>query len=216
MTGRHSRPRGAPVGTVWSTTLVSMAVSTLLATVVTLNRPVPVAGLAINGSVTGSIVGPDDGRLATAAVPAARPLRLRIAKIGVSTDLMQLGVDQAGARQPPDSPKLAGWFADGPVPGDAGPAIVTGHVDADGGPGVFFQLRALQLGDRIMVERSDGRTVAFSVTAVRVFSREEFPATEVYSPTPVSQLRLVTCGGPTDQVGGRPLDNIFVQAVAVP
>jgi hypothetical protein len=216
MTGRHSRPHSVPIGTVWSTTLVLMAVTTLLATVITLSRPILVPGRAFNGSVTGSIVTPDTDRLANAAETAARPVRLWIAKIGVSTELMQLGRDEAGALKSPDSPNIAGWFANGPVPGDAGPAIIAGHVDSPAGPGVFFQLRTLQLGDRISVERSDGRTVVFSVTSVRVFSREQLPVTEVYGPTAVSQLRLVTCGGPANQIGGRPLDNILVQAVAMP
>jgi hypothetical protein len=81
---------------------------------------------------------------------------------------------------------------------------------------VFFQLRTLQLGDRITVERSDGRTVVFSVTSVRMFAQEQFPVQDVFGPAAVPQLRLVTCGGPADQIGGRPLDNIFVQAVAMP
>jgi Sortase domain len=216
MTGRHSRPRSLPIGAVWSTTLALTAVTTLLSTVITLSRPVVVAGQAINGSVGGSIVTPDTDRLANAAEPAARPVRLWIAKIGVSSELTQLGRDETGALKSPGSPNVAGWFANGPVPGDAGPAIVAGHVDSPAGPGVFYQLRTLQLGDRISVERSDGRTVVFSVTSVRVFPQEQLPVTEVYGPTAISQLRLVTCGGPANQIGGRPLDNILVQAVAVP
>jgi len=222
MTGRHSRPRqhsgprGIAIGTVWSTTLALTAATTLLSTVITLNRPVLVTGRVVDGSVSGSIVSSDSSRLDNAAEQTLRPTRLWIAKIGVSTELVQLGVNKAGALKPPDSPNVAGWFAKGPVPGDPGPAIVAGHVDSPAGPGVFFQLRTLQLGDRISVERTDGRTVVFSVTSVRMFGREQLPATEIYGPAPVAQLRLVTCGGPANQIGGRPRDNILVQAVAVP
>ena len=216
MTGRHSRPRSIPIGTVWSTTLALTAATTLLSTVITLSRPILVAGRVIDGSVTGSIVTADTGRLDNAAEPAPRPVQLWIAKIGVSTQLVRLGADETGAPKSPDSPNAAGWFANGPVPGDAGAAILAGHVDSATGPGVFFQLRALQLGDRISVERSDGRTVVFSVTSVRMFSQDQFPAADVYGPAPAPQLRLVTCGGPANQIGGRPRDNILVQAVAVP
>jgi sortase family protein len=201
---------------MWSTTLALMAVTTLLSTVITLSRPVLIAGRLIDGSVTGSIVNPDSSRLDNAAERPARPVRLWIAKIGVSTELVQLGANEAGTPKPPDSPNVAGWLAGSSMPGDAGAAIVAGHVDSSAGPGVFFQLRTLQLGDRISVERSDGRTVVFSVTAVRVFGQEQFPAQEVYGPVAVPQLRLVTCGGPANLIGGRPLDNILVQAVAMP
>jgi hypothetical protein len=216
MTGRHSRARAIPIGTVWSTTLALTAVSTLLATVITLSRPVLVAGVAVNGSVTGSIVSPDSSRLDNAAEQAPRPVRLWIAKIAVSTELVQLRADESGALMSPDSPNVAGWNAKGPVPGDPGTAIIAGRVDSAAVPGVFFQLRALQLGDRISIERSDGRTVVFSVTSVRMFAQEQLPATEVYGQTPGPQLWLVACGEPSNKVGGQHLDNILVEAIAVP
>ena len=146
---------------------------------------------------------------------ALSAVRLHIENLGVSTGLVALGLDQSGALQPPDSPAVAGWFSDGPVPGDIGPAVVAGHVDSTAGPGVFFLLKTLQLGDRIEVERSDGRTVVFAVTSVRMFGKDQFPTDEVYGPTPVPELRLITCGGPFDRVGGRYLDNVIVHAVAV-
>ena len=217
MTGRHRGPRSAPIAAVWSTTLALTAVTTLSATVVTLSRPVAVSGrAAIGAAVAGSVPAPETSRLATAAEPAAaKPVSLRIEKLGLTTALVPLGLDPAGALKPPDTPDVAGWFAGGPVPGDTGPAVIAGHVDSFRGPGVFFQLKTLQLGDRVLVERSDGRTVVFAVTSVRMFPKEQFPTEEVYGPTPVSELRLVTCGGPFDRVGGRYLDNVIVHAVAV-
>ena len=35
----------------------------------------------------------------------------------------------------------------GPSPGQIGSAVILGHVDTYQGPGIFFQLRALQAGD---------------------------------------------------------------------
>lgn len=217
MTGRHRGPRRAPISTVWATTLALLTVATLSATILTLSRPVAVSGRASAGAAAGSISAPDTGRLGTAAEPsAAVPVRLRIDKLGVTTELARLTLDQAGALKPPDSPDVAGWFADGPVPGDVGPAVLAGHVDSVRGPGVFFQLKSLQLGDRLQVERSDGRTVTFAVTSVRMFPKDQFPIDDVYGPTSVPELRLVTCGGPFDRVGGRHLDNVVVRAVAAP
>ena len=217
MTGRHRGPRAVPIATVWTSTLALMAVATLSATLVTLSRPVSVSGRATSGSVAGTIAVPDAGRLATAAErPATLPVRLRVAKLGLDTALVRLDEDRSGGIQPPPSPDVAGWFGDGPVPGDAGPAVLTGHVDSHAGPGVFFQLKTLQLGDRLEVDRSDGRVVVFAVISVRMFGRDAFPAEEIYGPTAGTELRLVTCGGPFDRVGGRDTDNIVVRAVAAP
>ena len=221
MSGRHRRPPRGPyrpsISAMWTMTLVLTALATLSASVVTLSRPVVVSGRAATGSIAGSVDAQDAGQRHTAAQPAVAvsAVRLHIEKLGVSTGLVALGLDQSGALQPPDSPAVAGWFSDGPVPGDIGPAVVAGHVDSTAGPGVFFLLKTLQLGDRIEVERSDGRTVVFAVTSVRMFGKDQFPTDEVYGPTPVPELRLITCGGPFDRVGGRYLDNVIVHAVAV-
>ena len=151
-----------------------------------------------------------------AADPAvAFPTVLRIPAIGVSTPLVRLGLDASGALQAPESPDVAGWFAGGPVPGDLGPAVLAGHVDSKVGPAVFFRLRQLKAGEEILVERSDGSTVAFSVATVQVFPKDQFPTEQVYRPTPLAELRLVTCGGPFDRAGGRYLDNVVVEAVSV-
>jgi len=42
----------------------------------------------------------------------------------------------------------AGWYTGAPTPGELGPAIITGHVDWGGHPGVFFNLRNLNPAPR--------------------------------------------------------------------
>ena len=46
--------------------------------------------------------------------------------------------------------RLAGWYRPGPAPGDAGPAVLTGHVDSAAGPAVFFRLRDVAVGDAVL------------------------------------------------------------------
>jgi hypothetical protein len=152
------------------------------------------------------------------AVEGVHPRRLRIPSIRVSTELIPLGLipvgmDSAAALEVPTDPDVAGWFTGGPVPGDVGPALLAGHVDSKTGPAVFFRLKTLQPGAEIHVERSDGRTVTFLVHSVRIYPKDRFPTAAVYAPTPVPELRLVTCGGPFDRLGGRYLDNVIVDAV---
>jgi hypothetical protein len=130
-------------------------------------------------------------------LPAALPLRVRIPSIGVDAPLVPLSLDRAGHLVPPPEshPHLAGWYAGGTVPGSAGPAIIAGHVDNGRGPAVFYGLGALSRGDTVDVVRADRRTAVFLVDRVQVFPKDRFPDAEVYGPTSVPALRLITCGG---------------------
>ena len=70
----------------------------------------------------------------------AEPARLRIPAVQVDTALQRLGRRPDGTVAVPDSPNVAGWYAQGPRPGQPGPAVLLGHVDSVRGPGVFFRV----------------------------------------------------------------------------
>jgi Sortase domain len=141
----------------------------------------------------------------------ALPVRLRIPAIGVDTGLQKLGLARDGSIEVPSDPMSAGWWAQGPRPGQAGPAVILGHVTYDR-HAVFFRLGDLQPGDDVLVDRSDGSTVRFEVTRQGTFEKTVFPSDLVYYPTLESELRLVTCGGPIDPTTGRYRDNVVVFA----
>jgi sortase (surface protein transpeptidase) len=142
------------------------------------------------------------------------PTRVRIPAIGVDTALVDLGVDGAGVLVPPERADVAGWFTAGPAPGEPGPALVAGHVDSRAGPGAFHRLRDLAPGDEIVVARSDGSAVTFTVTSRAQTPKAAFPTQLVYAPTPGPELRLVTCGGTFDRAVRSYRDNIVVEAVS--
>ena len=147
-------------------------------------------------------------------VVPVRPVAITIPTLGVAGPLENLTADPVtGELAAPDDPSRAGWYAAGVVPGDAGPAVVGGHVDSRSGPGVFFGLRELRPGDRIEIIRSDGRAVRFAVTAVAAYPKTEFPTAAVYGPAPGPELRLVTCGGQFDRSERSYRDNVVVDAV---
>ena len=158
----------------------------------------------------GRPVGDPFGRASLAA--SGLPTRVRVKAIGLDSPLETLHVAK-GALQPPKRFDRAGWYAEGTVPGDVGPAVIAGHVDTKAGPAIFYRLRELAPGDKIDVLRG-GKTVTFTVIRTAWYPKKAFPTEEVYGPTPDRQLRLITCGGVFDHRLRSYHDNLVVYAVA--
>src|SRR5512135_3668854 len=59
----------------------------------------------------------------------ARPVRLWIPAIAVSSRLVTLGRLPDGTVEVPRDWGTAGWYKGGPRPGQPGPAVILGHVD---------------------------------------------------------------------------------------
>jgi sortase (surface protein transpeptidase) len=165
--------------------------------------------LAIGVLVLGAyVVKPGDDE-----TTAPRPVTVRIPAIAVDNVVTQTAVDKTGVLVPPDRADVLGWFAAGVAPGDAGPAVIAGHVDSKTGPGVFFHLADLKPGDEVFVDRADGSAVKFLVDRTYSVDKAAFPTDLVYGPTPASELRLVTCGGTFDHAASSYRDNVIVEAV---
>jgi sortase (surface protein transpeptidase) len=143
----------------------------------------------------------------------ALPARLRIPAIGVDTPLIRLGLDAHGAVEPPSPWQKAGWYTGSVRPGQAGPAVILGHVDSTSGPAVFYRLATLRSGDVVEVTRTDGTRATFRVSGRQQVAKSRFPTDLVYGPTLEPSLRLVTCGGTVDRRSGHYRDNIIVSAV---
>jgi hypothetical protein len=143
----------------------------------------------------------------------AAPVRLRIPAERIDTDLLRLGLERDGSISAPASWQRAGWYEDGPRPGQPGPAVLVGHVDAPSGPAVFTRLSRLRTGEAVYVDRADGSTARFVVTGQARIPKDRFPAARVYAPTLQVSLILMTCGGSFDAASGHYRDNVLVTAV---
>ncbi|MEV8633842.1 class F sortase [Streptosporangium sp. NPDC051023] len=143
-----------------------------------------------------------------------RPNKLAIPKIGLMAPLMALGVDAKKEIQTPplSKPNLAGWYKNGPIPGQQGPSVVLGHVNTRSGAAVFSRLKEIRRGDKIKVSRSDGTIVEFTVDGVEQVSKKSFPSKRVYGNTGEATLRLITCGGVYNRQTHHYTDNIIVYA----
>lgn len=153
------------------------------------------------------------------AAPAARstatPTRVDIPAIGVSSGLEDLHRGAAGELDPPKDWDSAGWFSDGIVPGQVGPAVIAGHVDSPTSAAVFFRLDELVPGDRITVTMSDGTDRVFQVQRSERAAKSAFPTSDVYGTSPTPALRLITCDGTFDTATGHYTDNLIVFATLV-
>ena len=145
-----------------------------------------------------------------------KPVAVRIPSLGVSSSLESLSVGPSGALEAPVDYDRAGWYADGPAPGEIGPAIIAGHVDSTTGPAVFFRLAELKVGDEVIVDTDTGRSLIFTVTARTQSAKATFPTAEVYSNVPRPELRLITCAGVFDRSVGHYTDNLVVFAALAP
>jgi len=142
----------------------------------------------------------------------SRPVRIEIPTIGVSSTLVDLGLDAEGVMETPEPVDKAGWFTPSPPPGVPGATVIAGHVTWNQQPSVFFELGDLRRGDRVRVERADGVATTFRVTRIGSFPKESFPTEAVYTQPGRAELRLITCGGEYDEASNRYLDNVIVWA----
>jgi sortase (surface protein transpeptidase) len=146
---------------------------------------------------------------------AAAPVTLSIPSIGVRTELLHLGLRENGSLEVPEdtgSGTPASWYDGSPTPGERGPSVMLGHVNALGGnKGVFADLRKLTPGAEINVSRTDGSIAVFTVDRGSLYSKNEFPTHEVYGNTDAAELRLITCDG-YDPATGLFDDNYVIYA----
>lgn len=149
------------------------------------------------------------------AIPAGHlpPVEVAVPVIAVRSRLVGLRLNPDGTLQVPSDYGVAGWYSDGPAPGDSGPpAVIVGHVDSKAGPGIFYRLSELRSGDVILIRRSDGTDARFTVYRSAEFLKDAFPASQVYAPHSTPELRLITCTGLFNRTTGHYASNRVIYA----
>ncbi|MGX4652602.1 class F sortase [Micromonospora sp. SCSIO 07396] len=145
------------------------------------------------------------------------PTQIAISRIDVRAPVHQVGIAPDGSIDVPAAARAqeAGWYDQGPTPGQYGPAVIVGHVDTTTGPAVFHGLRELRDGDRIEVTRADRRVAVFEVDQVQRYGKERLPVDEIFGDFSRPGLRLITCGGRWIGGGTGYADNVVVYATLV-
>lgn len=186
----------------------ALAVALALATLVGCSAP----------ASTEPVDGADTSATATAATPAPTSLEIPAIAVKTTAPLQPLGLDDDNRMQVPpvEQPEVAGWFRPGRWPGEVGPAVILGHVNGAGRPGVFYRLHELAPGAEILVDRADGSRLTFKVSRVAHYAKAVFATHEVFGDVPNPQLRLITCTGEFDEATQSYVDNLVVFADLTP
>jgi hypothetical protein len=176
------------------------------------------AALLLTALALGGCGGANKLEVATPAVTLApatasvrtTPVSISIAAIKVSAHVGALGLNPDKTVQVPSKPMQAGWYKFGPAPGQAGSAVILGHVDSKTGPAVFARLSQLRAGNKVTVTMANHSVVRYVVTKVATYANAKFPAAKVYGANGPSTLNLVTCGGSYDKGNGGYQSNVVV------
>jgi LPXTG-site transpeptidase (sortase) family protein len=132
------------------------------------------------------------------SLPAALrlPASLIIPNINVDAKIIDVGLDSKGAVDVPKGPFDVAWFDLGPLPGEKGSAIISGHYGPwqTGASSVFDNLHKLKKGDKIYVKNNSGSVISFTVTGLKTYSQNQSPV-EVFNKNDGAYLNLITCAG---------------------
>jgi LPXTG-site transpeptidase (sortase) family protein len=150
---------------------------------------------------------------ASAGLSKSQPTRIKIEKLGLDAQVVELGLNNDQTIEVPKSAQDVGWYKYGPTPGEVGPAVMVGHLDwYNNQLGSFYHLNKLQVGDTFQITRQDGSSPTFRVTKTQTISQDQFPTQEVYGNTSDAEVRLITCSGQWLSSQGHYSGNLIVFA----
>lgn len=125
------------------------------------------------------------------------PRLLTIEKINVSARIRRVGVSSANVLNAPANIFDAGWYDGSAKPGENGTVVLDGHVSGPTMHGIFYSIGTLKAGDKISIERGDGKSFTYSVTGTQVFDNDKVDMSKVVTSSVPgkSGLNIMTCAG---------------------
>lgn len=121
--------------------------------------------------------------------------KLVIPSIGINAPVKLEGLEN-GKMAVPNNLKQVGLYEFGAMPGEMGSAVMAAHVDNGAGtPGIFYNLKKLEAGDKIFYYDKNGREVIFSVKKKKIYDQNEDSTGEIFSRDDSRSLNLITCYG---------------------
>lgn len=166
----------------------------------TANHQAEQAVQAANGgqpSDAPSTVEPGEDEFRNYKVLPSEPRYIFIPSLSVKAMVKPMGRNDNNQIQAPINIHHAGWFIESAKPGEIGVTVVDGHASDWSDTSIFHNLKQLQPGDEIIIERGDGQKLTYIVSA-----SQNYPADEVDMNAALSSinpkkpgLNLITCDG---------------------
>ncbi|MFI6600514.1 class F sortase [Nonomuraea sp. NPDC050536] len=197
-----------------ATLKAASAVTVLLGAALALSGAAVLHGMAPSRPVDTGAIPPALSSTAPSVGGGVLPVRLGIPALHIDAAIHPVGVDADGALRVPAHPDQLGWWSGGARPGSAaGRVVIVGHVDtAAQGPGAFFRLAHVEVGDKVRVQLADGQSRTYRIVARRHYRKDRLPA-QVFAQTGPPCLVLITCTGPFDRATRHYRDNLVVYAL---
>ena len=163
--------------------------------------------LGIPGTAIAGAADDAPARTPEIGVVARVPTAIRLTRLAIAADVVELGMDESGAWQLPEAG--VGWYWFTATPGSPGNAVLVGHFDTWwGGDGPLARLHDARIGDRIDLDvvtrtadaqgnddaEADGpvETLSYAVATSKLVDRTDVSSTQA---TDDERLTLVTCAG---------------------
>ncbi len=140
---------------------------------------------------------PSDAAYGSYNVAPDLPRYVRIPKIGVNAMVRRQSVDKKGVLQSPNNVHTAGWYDGSSKPGEGGAVLLDGHVAGPTTQGVFYDLKKLVAGEKIEVQRGDGKVFNYKVVSAESKKADQVDMAKALLPIVPgkSGLNLITCTG---------------------
>lgn len=138
------------------------------------------------------------------------PEILSIPALGIDAKVEKAGLLSDGTMDVPKNDQNTAWYKQGARPGEAGNAVIAGHVDNKTGPAVFFNLKKLKSGDELFVSDANGKRKTFVVEKIESYPYNSAPIQSIFGRTDESRLNLITCTGTFDQSKKTHLERLVV------
>jgi sortase A len=150
----------------------------------------------------------------------APPVRMAIPRLYIDAPIVTMGFGADRYPEVPGRPDQVAWYNFSAAPGQRSNAVMSGHVDwqaRSGAPiaGVFYRLRALEIGDTVVITLEDGTRLEYKVTGNVATAYDDPNVLKAMDYTPKEVITLITCGGTWINNGQGPFGGSYSHRVLV-
>ncbi len=132
------------------------------------------------------------------------PVKLKIDSAKINLEIIRVGVEESGQLENPKDWNVGGWFSKSAKAGEPGNLIINAHYDNNyGQPAAFWQLKSVNVNDKVLLVDSLGRTYTYVVTESFYIEIDDPDRLRIFdSSKDVAEVTLITCGGVWDYGAG--------------